>query len=215
MLGGAAPDAQSALFSKQGNAMFRSTVFAVAIAVLAPAAAWAEPAKPETIEELLVVSKAQSLIESTYKNVDDNMQLNMNQALSQVPGNTEEKRAYAENFSRKISKIMRDDLNWDSLKPMFVRIYSESFTQEELVGVLDFYKTPAGQAMINKMPLVMQKTMVEMQQRMGPMMQRVSQAAKDAIDEAKAQQAAKQEPVAKPAAAKTDKTKPTPKPASK
>jgi hypothetical protein len=200
--------------------MFRSTVFAIAIALLAPCMAQAEPAKPETIEELLVVSKSQDLIESTYKTVDENLQANMSQALSQIPGDTEERRAYLESFSRKVGQIMREEMNWNTLKPMFMRIYGDSFTQEELVGVLDFYKTPAGQAMINKMPLVMQKSMAEMQQRMGPMMQRISVAAKEAIDEAKARQAAKQEtakPADKPAAKSAAKSaaKPTKKTGSK
>lgn len=187
--------------------MFRSSLVAIAIAALAPSVALAEPPKPETIEELLVVSKAQTMLDSVYKNVDESMAVSMNQALSQLPGDNEEKRAYAESFSRKMSKIMRDELSWDSLKPMYVRIYSDSFTQEELVGVLDFYKTPAGQAMVNKMPLVMQKSMAEMQQRMGPMMQKISQAAQESLDEAKARQAAK--PAAKPA------DKPAAKPAKK
>lgn len=192
--------------------MFRSTLVALAIAMLAPSMAQAEPAKPETIEELLVVSKSQDLIESTYKNLDDNLRVNMDQALSQVSGDPEARRAYVESFSRKMGQIMREEMNWDTLKPMFMRIYGESFTQEELVGVLEFYKTPAGQAMINKMPLVMQKTMAEMQQHMGPMMQKMGAAAQEAIREAKARQAAKQEaakPADKPAA------KPVAKPAKK
>lgn len=196
--------------------MFRNTLSAVAIAItlLAPGLAQAEPAKPETIEELLVVSKAQNLIESTYKNLDDSLQANMNQALAQVSTDSQERRAYVESFSRKMGQIMREEMSWDTLKPMFMRIYGESFTQEELVGVLDFYKTPAGQAMINKMPLVMQKTMGEMQQLMVPMMQKVGAAAQAAIAEAKAQQAAKQD-AAKPAAKPAKSAKPAQKTDSK
>lgn len=178
--------------------MIRKTFVALAIALMAPCFAQAEPAKPETIEELLMVSKAQSLLESTYKSVDESMLASMDQALAQLPGDSAEKRAYVESFALKMREIMHDELNWASLKPMFMRIYGESFTQEELVGVLDFYKTPAGQALINKMPLVMQKTMAEMQQRMGPMMQKVGAAAQASLNEAKARQAAKQE-AAKPA----------------
>lgn len=36
-----------------------------------------------------------------------------------------------------------------------------------------FYKTPAGRAMINKMPVVMQETMAEVQKVMAPMMQQL------------------------------------------
>ena len=37
-------------------------------------------------------------------------------------------------------------------------------------GMLAFYRTPAGQAVIEKMPLVMQNTMQAVQERMGAMM---------------------------------------------
>lgn len=172
--------------------MIRSTVFAIAIAVLAPTAAQAEPAKPETVEELLAVTRAQSMIESVYQSMDNTMQTNLGQAMAQMPGDAAEKQAYVDSVSRKMVGIMREELNWDTLKPMYLRIYGESFSQEELVGLLDFYKTPAGQAAISKMPLVMQKTMAELQQRMGALMQRFGQAAQQAIDEAKARHAAKQ-----------------------
>ena len=41
--------------------------------------------------------------------------------------------------------------------------------------MITFYKTPTGQALLNKMPAVLQNTMVEMQQLMQPMMQRMRQ----------------------------------------
>lgn len=185
--------------------MIRSTLFAVALTVLAPSLALAEPAKPETIEELLVVSKAQNLIESNFKNIEESAQANMNQALSQISVDTEERRAYVDSFSRKMGQILREELNWDVLKPIFVRIYSESFTQGEVVGVLDFYKTPAGQAMLYKMPLVLQKTMAEMQQHVGPLALKLGAARQATINEAEAHQSAKRD------AAKPDEPKPAKK----
>jgi hypothetical protein len=188
--------------------MIRSTLLAFALAVLAPGLAWAEPAKPETIAEMLVVTKAQSMIESVYKNVDDMMKGALDQAMAEAPGDTDDKRAFAESVSRKMVAIMREEMSWETMRPMYQRIYGDSFTQEELLGVLDFYKTPAGQAMIDKMPVVMQKTMAEMQQRMGPMMQRLQRAMQESVEEAKAKQAA-----AKPAP--TPKTVPQKEPAAK
>jgi len=78
---------------------------------------------------------------------------------------------------------MRKELSWEQMEPMYLEIYQKSFTQEEVDGLLSFYKSPAGVASIKKMPVVMQETVVTMQQRMGPMMARVQQAVEKAVKE--------------------------------
>lgn len=45
-------------------------------------------------------------------------------------------------------------------------IYSEVFTEEELMGILDFYRSPAGVAMTEKMPQLMEKMMPAQQKMM-------------------------------------------------
>ena len=61
---------------------------------------------------------------------------------------------------------------------MYVRIYTESFTEDEVSGMISFYRTPIGQAAIHKMPLLMQKTMMEVQKSMAgtaPQMQKAQE----------------------------------------
>ena len=69
--------------------------------------------------------------------------------------------------------LLKDLLEWGKLEPMYIRIYQKSFSQAEVDGMIAFYKTPAGQAVIGKMPAVMQNTMEEMQQMMTPVMQKM------------------------------------------
>src|SRR2546421_8464233 len=68
---------------------------------------------------------------------------------------------------------LKEQFTWEKLEPMHRRIYQKSFSQEEVDGMIAFYKTSAGQSIIGKMPLVMQNTMSETMKMMGPMMQRV------------------------------------------
>jgi len=67
----------------------------------------------------------------------------------------------------------KEMLDWDKLEPMYMRIYQKSLTQQDVDGMIAFYETPSGQALINKMPVIMQNTMAEMQQVMRPMMERI------------------------------------------
>lgn len=59
------------------------------------------------------------------------------------------------------------------MKSMYLQIYSKSFNQEEIDGLIAFYNSPSGIAFVNKIPLIMQKSMTLTQERMGPMIQKI------------------------------------------
>jgi uncharacterized protein len=88
-------------------------------------------------------------------------------------------------------QAIREEMAWDKMHPLYVQIYQETFTQEEIDGLIAFYKSPAGVAFVDKMPVVMQKSMSIMQSRMAPMMERMRAAARQAVDESKAPSPAK------------------------
>jgi uncharacterized protein len=46
------------------------------------------------------------------------------------------------------------------------KVYTDTYTEEEIDGILAFYKSPAGKAFIQKMPEVMQRSMPVMMQMM-------------------------------------------------
>jgi hypothetical protein len=154
------------------------------MAMFVAASAHAQTASTESIEELLVVTKSESLMNTLYGNIESIVRQGMNESLK---GKTLDanQRALVDSMPAKMSKVLREELSWSSLKPMYVQIYKESLTQEDVSGLIDFYKSPAGAAMINKMPLVMQKSMVMVQQRMGPLMEKMQEALKQSLVEAR------------------------------
>jgi len=81
---------------------------------------------------------------------------------------------------------MKEVLDWNKLEPMYVRVYQKSFTQGEVDGLIAFYSTPAGQALINKMPMVMQNTLNELQQMMQPMTQAMKRMQQEVVAEIQA-----------------------------
>ena len=83
---------------------------------------------------------------------------------------------------------MKELLDWTKLEPMYTRVYQKTFTQQEVDGMLAFYKTPAGQAVLSKMPAVMQNTMDEMQQLMGPVMQKIQKMQEDVVAQMKGEE---------------------------
>ncbi len=137
--------------------------------------AMAAPASESTIEELLVVAQAQNLLDGMRAQLDSLMNNAIQQSLKGKTPNAKQKQAIA-NMQNRMVSLMQGELAWEKLKPMYVRLYKESFSEEELTGMLAFYKTPAGQAVIQKMPVLMQKTMLEVQKMLSeatPQMQKI------------------------------------------
>jgi hypothetical protein len=54
-----------------------------------------------------------------------------------------------------LRSFLQKYMSWDSLKTDYARIYAEAFTEDELRQIITFYKTPAGQKAINKIPTLM------------------------------------------------------------
>ena len=96
---------------------------------------------------------------------------------------TPEQQELCESLQAKMVAMLKEELRWDVLEPMYIGIYRDSLTQAEVDGMLEFYAGPTGQAVIRKMPLIMKNTMAAMQGRMGPMMERMQQMAKETVEE--------------------------------
>ena len=86
-----------------------------------------------------------------------------------------------------MATMMKDLLDWKKLEPLYVRVYQKTFNQQEVDGMIAFYKMPVGQTVIAKMPAVMQNTIEEMQQMMAPVMQKIQKTQQDVVAEMKAE----------------------------
>ena len=133
---------------------------AISLVVMAVQPAFGEePLASETsVRELLEVTQTRKLSEGTVNQMDRLMTEAMNRELAgRVP--TAEQQAILDDLRAKLVALIGDALKWEKLEPRYVDIYRKSFTDGEIAGMLAFYKTPAGEAVINKMPVVMQHTM--------------------------------------------------------
>jgi hypothetical protein len=148
-------------------------------------AAPTDPASDASIEEYLKVSNAEQLVASMKLQMGGFIKNAMQQA-TQGKNLTPERQAIVDHMAQQMSDLMANTMSWDTLKPMYMRIYHESFTQSEIEGIIHFYKTPAGKALINKMPVVMQNVMTEMQGIIKPMQQKMLQIQREGAEKIKA-----------------------------
>lgn len=150
---------------------------ALGIILLCSTSAIAAPASDQSIKQLFAVTQVQKMIEGMQSQMTSVIDDSVRQALrGQTPTAGEQKAL--ENMKEGMLAIMRSELAWEKLEPTYLRLYRESFSEEEVVGMLEFYKTPAGQAVITKMPALVQQSLAEVQRttaEMIPKMQKVKE----------------------------------------
>jgi uncharacterized protein len=130
------------------------------------------PVSEASVKQLLEVTHARNLVDTMMSQLDNIMKTAMQHATQGQPVSPEVQKTF-DKCRADVVSVMKEQFTWDKLEPMYLRIYEKSFNQQEVDGMIAFYKTPAGQAVVNKMPVVMQNSMNETMQMMGPMMQRI------------------------------------------
>jgi hypothetical protein len=142
------------------------------------------PASDASIREMLELTNARQIIEG----VKGQMGAMMNTAMQNATRGqtlTPERQAVIDRMSAKMSAVASDMLTWDALLPIYMRTYRDSFTQDEIDGVIKFYKSAAGQAYVKKLPLVMQNVMREMQGVMKPAQEKMMAIQRETMQELK------------------------------
>jgi hypothetical protein len=158
--------------------MIRIGAIAVLGCLVPFGAAWADEAsKAAKVEEMFRVTKSEAMMERSLAQVRAMQQA---QAAKLDLGTDPAKKQQA---TEAINKLVTEHLGWEKLKPRFVALMAEAFTDEELDGILAFYRSAAGKAMVEKMPQFMAKTMGIVQgamQEMEPEVRRIVDEAKQA-----------------------------------
>lgn len=144
------------------------------------------PPSEASIKQLLEVAQARKLVDSVMAQMDNLMLQSIAQATQgqKIPPKVQKE---IDQQRGEMAAMMKDLLSWSKLEPLYMRVYQKTFSQQEVDGMIAFYKTPAGQAVIAKMPAVMQNTIEEMQQMMGPVMQKIQKTQQDVVAEMKAE----------------------------
>jgi uncharacterized protein len=126
------------------------------------------------------------LIDETIAQLDSYMKQSMQQ-VTQGQRITPEIQKDIDRRQTEMMGMIKEVLDWNKLEPVYVRVYQKTFTQGEVDGLTAFYKTSTGQALLTKMPAVMQNTLNEMQQMIQPMMQRIQHMQQEVVAEIQAQ----------------------------
>jgi hypothetical protein len=143
-----------------------------------------------SIKELLEVAQARKLLDTLMSQMNTIMKNAMETATQGQPVPPDVQKIF-DRCRADVVSTMQEQFTWDKLEPMYIRIYKKSLSQQEVDGMIAFYRTPTGQAVLNKMPAITENSMNEVMQMMGPMMQRIERMQRDVIAELQAKKTKK------------------------
>ncbi len=151
------------------------------------------PASEASIREMMELTQSRKMLDGALLQVQGMMKKQAQQAMSEGRHTPEQQKILGD-MQDKMMAVYKEEMSWDKMEPMFIEIYKKSFTQGEVEGVNAFYRTKAGQAMLAKMPVVMQNTMQAMQthmQSLQPKLEKIENDAKAQMAEAESKNKAK------------------------
>lgn len=125
--------------------------------------------------------------------IQKTLQQAMNQQMAQVqaavktlvPGMkmTADEQKDFDAFLQKIGAITQESMAWPKLEPQFVDLYASTYSEEEIDGMVAFYHTPTGEAMIAKQPEILSKSQVISQAQLAAVQPKIREAVMQFVQE--------------------------------
>lgn len=137
------------------------TVIILGLAVMSSTVQAAPPSSAQ-IERLLQVMEAQKIVDQMIPAMMQQSRMMVDQNLAKSD-TSEADKARANQVMASQEASLRAMLSWTNLKPVYLRVYSDTLSAEEVLAMTRFYESPEGRSVMQKMPQILQRTMVELQ----------------------------------------------------
>lgn len=148
-------------------------LFGVCLFVCAVAPARAAPPTDAQIDRLLETMDMRRTMDEMFVQIETMGNTMGQQMLGEDA--TPEQRASLEKTMARQRASMRRIMSWDTLGPIYRKIYARLFTAEEMEAMIAFYGSDTGRGIMRKMPQAMQLSMEEMQPIMETMIAEMKQ----------------------------------------
>jgi len=130
----------------------------------------AAPPSQAQIDQLLEVTRARETIDNMLPQIQASQQQMIRQMLAGRDLSAEEQRTLDATVASSMNAMARL-LSWEELQPLYRDLYAQTFDADEVQAMIDFYTSPVGQSMVQKMPQLMHNAMQAVQSRLMPFLQ--------------------------------------------
>ena len=124
-----------------------------------------EASKRAKAEQLFMLLHMDKMMDQMMSGVMKQVQ----QLAQSMPGAdqaTPEQKKLIADFQQRVLTLVNNKLGWKALEPDFVNLYAGTYTEDDLDGIIGFYKSPVGQKMLEKTPELLSKSTEITQQKM-------------------------------------------------
>ena len=172
----------------------RILIVAAAMLLALPLSARADEAsKRAKIEQMLTVLKMEDNFNLLMKQVEQQGR-QMGMSMTNPSQLTDADKKILDNFMTKLMAAMQETMGWQKLKSEFIDLYAKAYTEEEVDGILTFYKSPVGQSMLAKTPQLVQQSMAISQTHMKEIQPKLEQLTEELKKDLDVAHAAKPKP---------------------
>ena len=133
----------------------------------------AQDSKQALADELTKLMNIQGQLQKTIDVLKQTMPAQMEQTRAAM-GVTNAPPGSTDDFNKTMDAIFAAP-EWKELEHEMAAIYADTFSEDELKGIIEFYKSPAGQAFIQKQPEIMKRSMAINQKMMLTIMPRLQE----------------------------------------
>ncbi|MDL5365913.1 DUF2059 domain-containing protein [Xanthomonas sp. NCPPB 2654] len=139
-----------------------------ALLALAASPALAEPPSDGDVNRLLSASRAQNMLDSMLPQIEAMQRQQFAQLTAQRPLDAAQQQK-VQQIQERTQATVRKALSWQEMRPLYVSLYKQSFSKQDVLAMAEFYESPAGQSMLDKTPQLMQNLMGAIQQKITPL----------------------------------------------
>lgn len=134
--------------------------------------AQATPPSDESLLKMMNALQLQTTLDQMVAQMDSGMKKGLKESLH---GKELDPLQTAElsQLQLKMSATIKEDLSFAKVKDVYLQVYRETFTQDEVNGINAFLASPAGKAMLSKIDGATRKASSILQERMGPTLQKI------------------------------------------
>jgi uncharacterized protein len=115
-----------------------------------------DPAKAALIEEMMTLTRPDRMLAQflqQYKAAfSRGLEESFRHELSKYNEDAAKYQPELHRFEDQMFGFIAKRMSWEEMKPKFIAIYDETFSQQELADIVAFYKTRSGQSLLQKTP---------------------------------------------------------------
>ena len=137
-----------------------------------------EASKRAKAQQLFMLLHMDKMMDQLLSGVQKQVQ-QITQSMPGADQATPEQKKQIADFQTRVLNVVNQKLGWKALEPDFINLYASTYTEEELDGILGFYKSPVGQKMLEKTPELMTKSTEITQQKMREVQPELNQMVQD------------------------------------